>query len=357
MAVRVPHTFERYHALAQTFLSGYDGVHANFCSACVAEKSGDLQQLIDAFQAHCRYLIALIRAQNRGQRGQNLAHLEVSMSLFDGLPSLLGEENAHMHPFVRDIRSIFELLELTNDTAVEWYNENPRCAILKKIRQSSSDGLHHRFHADMVLATIRSSIGLATESIHTLNMDWLSTLPAPEDSNTLHCCFFANIMHVTARVLIAEVSGYSTSTAVCFLMPSVDTFLLPLLLHAQVLESLGNHTEALAYAQAECSCDWNNNLPSRSRAGRVLARCHVALGQESLSIAAFDAAAALSKSAGFKLSETLSIRERVKQGKVGGATHWEVGRRQLDEVVKRMKGPPALMERLASPARPAAGGT
>ena len=37
--------------------------------------------------------------------------------------------------------------------------------------------------------------------------------------------------------------------------------------------------------------------------------------------------------AGFKLSETLSIRERVKQGKVGGATHWEMGRRQLDEVV------------------------
>jgi hypothetical protein len=87
------------------------------------------------------------------------------------------------------------------------------------------------------------------------------------------------------------------------------------------------------------------------RAGRVIGRCHAALGEHALSVAAFDAAIELARRGRFLLSEALAIRGRVLAGRAGegvGGLHWDEreGKQRLSEVMGRMQGPREPLERL-----------
>jgi hypothetical protein len=105
-----------------------------------------------------------------------------------------------------------------------------------------------------------------------------------------------------------------------------------------------------SFAQAEIQDSFNFNAASKVRAGRVLGRCHVALGQHTLSVSAFDAAISLAKRGRFLLSEALTVRGRAQawRGKgcdsgsaVGGSgLHWDehTGKQRLEEVMGRMQG-------------------
>ena len=82
----------------------------------------------------------------------------------------------------------------------------------------------------------------------------------------------------------------------------------------------------------------------------MLGRCHVALGQHTLSVSAFDAAISLAKRGCFLLSEALTVRGRAQAWRekgcssdsaVGGSgLHWDerTGKQRLEEVIGRMQG-------------------
>ena len=105
-----------------------------------------------------------------------------------------------------------------------------------------------------------------------------------------------------------------------------------------------------SFAQAEIQDCFNFNAASKVRAGRVLGRCHVALGQHTLSVSAFDAAISLAKRGRFLLSEALTVRGRAQawRGKScssdsaggGSGLHWDehTGKQRLEEVMGRMQG-------------------
>jgi hypothetical protein len=103
---------------------------------------------------------------------------------------------------------------------------------------------------------------------------------------------------------------------------------------AEVFEQQGRHAEAIRFAQTDLQDYHNLNMPSRMRAGRVVGRCHAALGQHTLSVSAFDAAIELAQSRKLLLSEALSVRGRAAAGKnmAGGVgMHWddETGKQRL----------------------------
>jgi hypothetical protein len=102
-----------------------------------------------------------------------------------------------------------------------------------------------------------------------------------------------------------------------------------------------------SFAAAEIQDCFNFNATSKVHAGRVIGRCHVALGEHALSVAAFDAAIELARRGCFLLSEALAIRGRVLAGRasegIGGGSglHWderEGTKQQLQGVVGRIQG-------------------
>jgi hypothetical protein len=80
-----------------------------------------------------------------------------------------------------------------------------------------------------------------------------------------------------------------------------------------------------SFAVAELQADFNFTTSSKVRAGRVLGRCHAALGEHALSVSAFDAAIQLASVGRFLLSEALAIRDRVRAGQAAGGSrvHWD----------------------------------
>jgi hypothetical protein len=107
---------------------------------------------------------------------------------------------------------------------------------------------------------------------------------------------------------------------------------------------LSNHSFAVADLQDR----FNFSALSKVRAGRVIGRCHAALGEHALSVSAFDAAIELARRGCFLLSEALSIRDRVMSGRGAGGSglHWDESTRQqhLVEMMGRMQGPREAFE-------------
>jgi hypothetical protein len=111
-----------------------------------------------------------------------------------------------------------------------------------------------------------------------------------------------------------------------------------------------------SFAAAEIQDCFNFSAASKVHAGRVIGRCHAALGEHALSVAAFDAAIELARRGRFLLSEALTIRGRALVGRagegVGGGSglHWDEreGKQKLSEVMGRMQGPREPLERLLS---------
>jgi hypothetical protein len=105
-----------------------------------------------------------------------------------------------------------------------------------------------------------------------------------------------------------------------------------------------------SFSVAELQDSFNFNASSKVRAGRVLGRCHAALGEHALSVSAFDAAIELARRGRFLLSEALAIRDRALAGQATGkgGLHWDehTGKQQLAEMMGRMQGPREPLGRL-----------
>ena len=112
-----------------------------------------------------------------------------------------------------------------------------------------------------------------------------------------------------------------------------------------------------SFAVADLQDRFNFSASSKVRAGRVIGRCHAALGEHALSVSAFDAAIELARRGRFLLSEALVVRDRALagQGAGGDGLHWDepTGKQHLAEVMGRMQGPREPLEVLLGLCRPA----
>ena len=83
------------------------------------------------------------------------------------------------------------------------------------------------------------------------------------------------------------------------------------------------------------------NVVVKARASRLLGRCHAALGDHTLSVAALDAALQVTRMGELLFSECLTVRARALVGKAagGGSPHWSgyTAKQRLLEVMGRME--------------------
>jgi hypothetical protein len=225
----------------------------------------------------------------------------------------------HLQPR-RDLSRFFEYAGITNvQQAEEGYRSSAESAYFRSVSKSSADGLTHMYHEHAMVSHIRAVLSFSV--VRTSELSWLNDLP-PADATTLHCTIMSACVFTTPRMLVAE-----------------------------AFEQQGRHADAIRFAQANLQDYHNLNAPSKVRAGRVLGRCHAALGQHMLSVSAFDAAIDLARSRKLLLSEALSVRGRAaaagKNGAGDSGLHWdeETGRQRLAEVMGRMQGPREALER------------
>ena len=99
------------------------------------------------------------------------------------------------------------------------------------------------------------------------------------------------------------------------------------------------------------------NMPSKTRGGRLLGRCHAALGDHGLAVAAMDAALETSKTGALLFSEALTVRTRALVGQGASADgsstqsagkYWpeHTTKERVLEVMGRMGGERQLLEKL-----------
>jgi hypothetical protein len=309
------HAFDRHFQIARTTAFRADGLLHFPVEWVVAEKAGNIQHCIDINDRKYRTAESYMRAAP--PPAQDL------LWFISQRGSFIGVEAHHQH--LQPRQNILRLLEYAgiNDTqqAEEGYRASIEWMFFRTVWSSSSaDGLHHTFHEHVVVALIRALLSLSVGA-RNVALSWLDELP-PADATTLHCIGgMCSILPTTARVLVAE-----------------------------VFEQQGRHADATRFAQTDLQDYHNLNVLSKVRAGRVLGRCHAALGQHMLSVSAFDAAIELAQSRKLLLSEALSVRGRAAAGRSGAGgsgLHWdeETGKQRLAEVMGRMQGPREVLER------------
>jgi hypothetical protein len=309
--------FDRHFQIARTAGFRCDGILCCTYEWHITEKSGNVQHCIESNDLKYRAVESYMRAAPP-------SHVEVIWFLF-GRPAFFGVEAHHQHLQPRqNIAGILKYAGINNtQQAEEGYRSSAEGGIPRAIASSSADGLAHMLHEHTVVALTRAVLCFAVGTCD-VELSWLDDLP-PADATTLHCtCMFA-YHPTTARVLVAE-----------------------------VFEQQGRHADAIRFAQTDLQDYLNLNVPSKVRAGRVLGRCHAALGQHMLSVSAFDAAIGLARSGKLLLSEALAVRGRAaagRNGAGGSGLHWdeETGKQRLVEVMSRMQGPKEALERVMVP--------
>jgi hypothetical protein len=313
MEVVSVHAFDRHFQIARTTVFRCDLTVTFPFEWFVAEKTGNVQHCIDINDRKYQTMESYMRAAPS-------PGIEVSFFL-QGRSSFVGVEAHHQHLLPR--QSILRLLEYAgiNETqhAEEGYRSSAEWAYFRSISKSSADGLSHTSPEHAVVAMIRALLSFSVDA-RNVDLSWLDDLP-PADATTLHDLHMSNMVPTTARVLVAE-----------------------------VFEQQGRHADAIRFAQTDLQDHHNFSIVPKVRAGRVLGRCHAALGQHMLSVSAFDAAIELAQSRKLLLSEALSVRGRAAEGRNGaggGGLHWdeETGKQRLAGVMGRMQGPQEALQR------------
>jgi hypothetical protein len=281
----------------------------------VAEKTGNVQHCIEINEQKCRSMDSYVRTAPPPA-------CELPYFLWTG--AFVGVEVHHQHlQPPREFLQQFKYLGINNAQQVEeTYRASPEYAWLRQFSQSSADGLTHMYSEHAMFALTRAVLTFCSaDTTRNVELGWLDDLP-PADASTLHDTNLFLQVAVTTRVLVAE-----------------------------VFEQQGRHAEAIQFAQTDLQDYHNLNSITKVRAGRVLGRCHAALGQHMLSVSAFDAAIDLAQSRKLLLSEALSVRGRAAAGRTGlggSEQHWDesTGKQRLAEVMGRMQGPLVVLERV-----------
>jgi hypothetical protein len=310
------HDFDRHFQIARSTTLKYNGFLGLQPQCWVVEKTGNVQDCIEINDRKNRTMESYMQAAPP-------PNYEVPFYL-TGRGAFVGVEAHHQHLQPRrDLSRFFEYAGIDNvQQAEEGYRSSAEFASSNGFHatsKSSADGLTHIYPEHAVVSLIRAVLSFSVAA-RTVELSWLDDLP-PADATTLHCTAVSACLATTPRVLVAE-----------------------------VFEQQGRHADAIRFAQADLQDYHNLNVPSKVRAGRVLGRCHAALGQHMLSVSAFDAAIDLARSGKLLCSEALSVRGRAATGKSGtgdSGLHWddETGRQRLAEVMGRMQGPREALER------------
>jgi hypothetical protein len=276
------------------------------------EKTGNIQHCLDYNDQRYRAAESYVRAAPP-------AFFEMCIYLWSRC-SFIGVEAHHQHLQPRrDFLQHFQYTGINNIQQVgEGIRSSAEWAVYRSFARSSADGLHHMCHEHAVFAFTRAMLSFLVGT-GDVELNWLDDLP-PADAPTMHCTHNSTTYATTPRVLVAE-----------------------------VFEQQGRHAEAIQFAQTDLQDFQTINMLSKVRAGRVLGRCHAALGQHMLSVSAFDAAIDLAHSRKLLLSEALSVRGRAAAGRNGAGNsglHWNesTGKQRLAEVMGRMQGSPEALE-------------
>jgi hypothetical protein len=237
--------------------------------------------------------------------------------------NVVGVEAHHLHLHPRqNVPRLLEYMGISNiEETEDCYRSSAEWGFFRRLCKSSNGGMH-QMHEHAMVNLIRSIHSLSKDT-RTIDWKWLDELP-PADTPTMHCTSEAGMQSTTTRGIVAE-----------------------------VFEQQGRYADAIEWAQADLQTPQYFNAPSKIRAGRVLGRCHAALGSHLLSMAAFDAAIVLAKSRKLLLSEVLAIRGRAMADAAtssgqGSASQWDksMGNERLAEVIERMQGPREVLNKL-----------
>jgi hypothetical protein len=305
--------FDRHFQIARSTAFTFDVFQALQWGWWVAEKTGNIQHCIEINDRKHRAMEPYIRANP--SPSHDFPHFIASRGAFFGVEL----HHQHLQP-KRDLSQIFEYAGIHNvQQAEDGYRSSAEFESYHSIAKSSADGLTHIYPGHAMVSQLRAVL-IFSVAARAVELSWLDELP-PADATTLHCTGFSTIFSTTPRVLVAE-----------------------------VFEQQGRHAEAIRFAQTDLQDYHNLNAPTKVRAGRVLGRCHAALGEHMMSVSAFDAAIDLARSRKLLLSEALSVRGRAaacKNGVGNIGLHWdeETGRHRLVEVMERMQGAREALER------------
>jgi hypothetical protein len=211
-------SFERHFDIAQMVgLTSTNVFLGFFRPNDIAEKTGDLEKLVDSVSYRQKYDLAYARSDHatdglsNNERGPFVANGGwVGMELQKFAPS-----------FGNNTTRWFQAFEITTPPeAMEWF----ATALFegsRKMQWSSSDGLHHIHHPDLLHNAWASILVLAASDTSAFDMSYLDSLPPP-DSPTLRCFACDMLTSGSTRPLLAE-----------------------------VFEGDGRHADAIAFAQAE----------------------------------------------------------------------------------------------------------
>jgi hypothetical protein len=343
--------FERHFDISQGLGFGYDLFMQHPLAQYVAEYCGDVQQMVPVFE---KQIGAMQSFAKRGVPG-----LELGMYWLFAAPSFTGLELQALHPFGTRVVAPFESFagwSIDPSGCEEWYGSSDWSVWTAKNGDgtSSKDGLHHCWLKPTAILNLQAILALSLASMDNSDFDlsWLDSLPSADDPK-LHDCPLGAMSFTNTRVVITEVLEWqgrheeAVRYLSCFIHTHYDHMHAGLRIRDdRTLTFLLNRS----FAQAEIQDSFNFNAASKVRAGRVLGRCHAALGQHTLSVSAFDAAINLAKRGRFLLSEALAVRGRMQawqekdcnsDNDVGGSgLHWDerTGKQRLEEVMGRMQG-------------------
>jgi hypothetical protein len=307
------HAFDRHFQIARSTTYRFEVLLFVPIEGHIAEKTGNVQDCIEINDRKFRAIESYMRAAPS-------PGMEV-FTFGTGRGGFVGVEAHHQHLQPKqNLTGFFKYAGInTTQQAEEGYRSSAEWGVMRAISSSSPDGLTHLFHEHFLVALIRA---ILTFSVGTrdVELSWLDDLP-PADATTMYCVCVCSCVPITARVLVAE-----------------------------VFEQQGRHADAIRFVQTDLQDYHNLSVVSKVRAGRVLGRCHAALGQHMLSVSAFDAAIDLAHSRKLLLSEALAVRGRAatgRNGAGGSGLHWdaETGKQRLAEVMQRMQGPREALER------------
>jgi hypothetical protein len=235
------HTFDRHFQIVRTTIFRGDMLLTLAVEWSVAEKTGNIKHCIEINDRKYQTMESYMRAAPPPA-------MEVAWFLC-ARGSFVGVEAHHQH--LQPRQNLLRLLEYAGITntqqAEEGYRSCAEWAYVRTMSASSADGLHHMHPNHAVVAGIRALFSFSVRA-RNVDLSWLDDLP-PADATTLHDVGMSKNSPVMARVLIAE-----------------------------VFEQQGRHADALRFAQTDLQDYHNLNVPSKVRAGRVLGRCHAALG-------------------------------------------------------------------------------
>jgi hypothetical protein len=312
------YSFDRHFQIARSIGFRFDATLMCSSAWSIPEKTGNIQDCIEVNDRNYQAMESYMRAAP--SPNMELSHSLHARGVFFGIET----HHQHLQPR-QNIAGVLKYMGINDvQQAEEGYRSSAESTTFRSIAMaptgSSADGLTHLFPEHALVAQIRALLSFSV-GMHDTDLSWLDGLP-PADATTLYCTCICACHPMTPRVLVAE-----------------------------VFELQGRHADAIRFAQTDLQDCHNFNVPAKVRAGRVLGRCHAALGQHALSVSVFDAAIELAHSKKLLLSEALSVRGRALSGRNGGAggsgVHWDeaTGKQRLTEVMGRMQGPRDVLER------------